>query len=111
LTALAKDSQSSSVRSSQRGGISRMSSSASRPRGRLMSHTPSSLIMKNEVAWALSALEAARPVTSRNIVPSSVVPLGLSSGPSCMTAPVMLVEAMRIASSNGLSGEGSFELS
>jgi hypothetical protein len=34
-----------------------------------------------------------------NIVPSSLEPLGLSSGPSCMTAPVTLVEAIRIASS------------
>ena len=72
---------------------------------------PSSLIMNNDVAWQLSALDAARPVTCRNGVPSSGLPLGLSSGPSCMTAPVSPVEAMRIASSSGVSGEGSLALS
>ena len=67
--------------------------------------------MKNDVACALSALEAARPATSRNIVPSSGEPSTFFVGPSCMTAPVMLVEAIRIASSSGVSGDGWFELS
>ncbi len=111
LTALANDSQSSSVRSSQRGGISLKRSIASWPCGRLISQMPSSLIMKNDVAWALSALDAARPATSRNIVPSSGEPSGFCVGPSCMTAPVTLVEAIRIASSSGLSGDGWFGLS
>ena len=67
--------------------------------------------MKNDVACALSALEAARPATSRNIVPSSGEPSGFCVGPSCMTAPVTLVEAIRIASSSGVSGDGWFGLS
>ena len=67
--------------------------------------------MKNEVACALSALLAARPVTCRNGVPSSRPPSGLSSGPSCITAPVGPVEAIRIASSSGVSGDGWFGLS
>ena len=67
--------------------------------------------MNSEVAWQLSALLAARPVTCRNGVPSSGVPSGLSSGPSCMTAPVGPVEAIRIASSSGVSGDGSLALS
>ena len=44
-------------------------------------------------------------------MPSSGEPSGLSSGPSCMTAPVGPVEAIRIASSSGVSGDGSFALS
>ena len=72
----------------------------------LISQMPSSLIMNNDVAWALSALLAARPVTCRNGVPSSFPPSGLSIGPSCMTAPVGPVEAIRIASSSGVSGDG-----
>ena len=67
--------------------------------------------MKSEVAWQLSALLAARPVTCRNGVPSSGVPFGLSSGPSCITEPVGPVEAIRIASSSGVSGDGSLALS
>ena len=111
LTALANDSQSSSVRSSQRGGICVNRSTAAWPRGRSISHTPSSLIMKNDVACALSALDAARPATSRNIVPSSGEPSGFWVGPSCITAPVTLVEAIRIASSSGVSGDGWLGLS
>ena len=67
--------------------------------------------MKNDVACALSALDAARPATSRNIVPSSGEPSAFLVGPSCMTAPVTLVEAIRIASSSGLSGDGALALS
>ena len=66
--------------------------------------------MNSDVAWQLSALEAARPVTCRNGVPSSGRPFGLSIGPSCITAPVGPVEAIRIASSSGVSGDGSFAL-
>ena len=77
----------------------------------MISQMPSSLIMKNDVACALSALDAARPVTCRNSVPSSVPPSGLSIGPSCMTAPVGPVAAIRIASSSGVSGDGSLALS
>ena len=76
-----------------------------------MSQIASSLIMNSEVAWQLSALAAARPVTCRNGVPSSGVPSGLSSGPSCMTTPVGPVEAIRIASSSGVSGDGWLALS
>ena len=84
---------------------------ASRSHGRRSSQMPSSLIMNIDVAWALSALDAARPVTCRNGVPSSGLPVGLSSGPSCITAPVGPVPAIRIASSSGVSGEGALALS
>ena len=66
--------------------------------------------MKNDVACALSALDAARPATSRNIVPSSGEPSTFCVGPSCMTAPVTDVEAIRIASSSGVSGDGALLL-
>src|SRR5262245_49091326 len=47
----------------------------------------------------------------RNGVPSSSVPLGLMSGPSCVVTPVMpVMHVMRIASSRGLSGAGWFLL-
>jgi hypothetical protein len=84
---------------------------AARSHGRRSSQIASSSIMKSEVAWQLSALEAARPVTWRNGVPSSGLPLGLSSGPSCMTAPVGPVDAIRIDCSSFESGEGEFGLS
>jgi hypothetical protein len=75
--------------------------------GRSSSQIASSLIMTIDVAWQLSALLAARPVTCRNGVPSSGDPSGFTKGPSCMTAPVGPVEAIRIASLSGVSGEGS----
>ena len=67
--------------------------------------------MNSEVAWQLSALAAALPARCRNGVPSSGEPSGLSRGPSCMVMPVGPVEAMRIASSSGVRGDGSFVLS
>src|SRR5947209_11100927 len=63
-----------------------------------------------DVACALSALAAARPTLLRKGVPSSGRPVGLISGPSCMTAPVTPVAAIRIASSIGLRGDGAFAL-
>ena len=111
FTASANASQSASLRSSQRAGIDCKSSAAALPRGRSISHTPSSLTMKKNAACALSALGAARPATSRNIVPNSREPSGRMVGPSCMTAPVMEVEAIRIASSSAVNGEGALPLS
>ena len=85
---------------------------ASRPRGRLISQMASSLIMKKDVAWALSGLLAAREATLRNGLPSSLF-FPWSVGPSCMTPPVTPtgpVAAMRIASSSGVRGAGTLVL-
>ena len=72
---------------------------------------PSSLIMKNDVACALSALLAARPVTCRNGVPSSLPAVGLVDRPVVHHRAGRPVEAIRIASSSGVSGDGWFALS
>ena len=72
---------------------------------------PSSLIMKKCVAWALSALLPVRARTLRNGVPSSSVPFGLVSGPSWVVMPTIpVMHVIRIASSTGVSGAGSFWL-
>ena len=66
--------------------------------------------MKKVVAWALSGLEAERPVTLVNGVPSSFVPLTVNSGPSWWISPVTPVAAIKTASSSLLNGAGSLAL-
>ena len=72
---------------------------------------PSSLIMKRDVAWQLSALGPERARMFQNIEPmSSGAPDGFFKGPSCITTPVSPVQQMRIASSSRVSGHGAFAL-
>ena len=70
---------------------------------------PLSLIMKKWVPCALSGLPAVRPSMTRlgfDMIGSPVS--GSAKGRSGMVRPVAPVAAIRIASSSGDSGSGSF---
>ena len=108
----ATSSQSDSFQSDHLRGISLSIASASVPVGWRSRKMPSSLIMKKWVAWALSALLPVRAMMLRNGVPSSGLPLGFTSGPSCVVTPVMpVMQVMSRASSSGVNGAGSLVLS
>ena len=108
----ATSSQSASFQSDHWRGISLSIASASEPVGWRSRKMPSSLIMKKWVACALSALLPVRAMMLRNGVPSSGLPFGLTSGPSCVVTPVMpVMQVMSSASSSAVSGAGSLWLS
>ena len=111
LTAAAAVSQLSSVQSSHFGGNLLSIARASRLRNCLISHVPSSLIMKNDTAWALSMLLADRAMMLMSGAPNRLLPSSFNAGTSCMvTRPVNPVETTRMASSSGVSGAGAFML-
>src|SRR5678816_557815 len=104
-------SQSFSLQSSQRGGNWLSAASACLLRRCLISHVPSSLIRKNDTAWALSMLLADLARTLMSGAENRSLPSLFLAGTSCIvTLPVSPVETTSTASSSGVSGAGLFEL-